>query len=146
MKVNLIAHTPNPDYLAGRAAAICVGGDIYNVNECDKALKGALASGHVSVVEHATFTFLVEGSSRVNLAQHTRHRVASYSVESQRYVEGSGQNVVVPNSIAADPELAKEYDTLRRASSLFYMDCIEKGIPAEDARYDIAIRIIFNKI
>ena len=71
----------------------------------------------------------------MTLAQLTRHRVASYSVESQRYVEGSGQDVMVPGSIASNPELSKTYDTLRRVSALFYMDCLEAGIPSEDARY-----------
>ena len=135
MNVKLIAHTPDPDFIAGKAAAICVGGDIYNVNACKKALRGALKRGHVSIVEHNAFTFLIEGISRVTLAQLTRHRMASYSVESQRYVEGSGQSAVVPNSIASNPELAKEYDALRRVSALFYMDCLEAGVPAEDARY-----------
>lgn len=137
MKVSLIAHTPDPDYIAGMAAAICVGGDIYNVNECSKALKGALASGHVSVVEHTAFTFLVESSSRVNLAQHTRHRVASYSVESQRYVEGSGKSVIVPESIAANPKLAEAYMALVEHAAIFYEDCLEEGIDSEDARYGL---------
>lgn len=137
MNVKLIAHTIDPDFIAGKAAAICVGGDIYNVNACKKALKGALKRGHESIVEHNAFTFLIEGVSRVTLAQLTRHRMASYSVESQRYVEGSGQNVMVPGSIVSNPELAKEYETLTRVSNLFYMDCLDAGIPAEDARYGL---------
>lgn len=137
MKVKLIAHTPEPDFLAGRAAAICVGGDIYNVNACKKALNGALKRGHVSVAEHATFTFLIEGISRVTLAQLTRHRMASYSVESQRYCEGSGQNVLMPDKIAANPGLAERYETLVRLVSDFYADCLEEDIPSEDARYGL---------
>ena len=137
MNIKLLAYTPEPDFLVGRAAAICVGGDIYNVNACKQALKGAMASGHMSVVEHATFTFLLEGSSRVNLAQHTRHRVASYSVESQRYCEGSGRNVVVPNSIASDPELAKAYECLAAHASAFYVECKRRGVDIEDARYGL---------
>lgn len=138
MNVKLIAHTPRPDTLAGTAAAICVGGvggHIYNMNACAKALKGALASGHESIVEHVSFTFMVEGVSRVTLAQLTRHRIASYSVESQRYVENSGQSAIIPNSIASDPELAEAYETLVAHAVVFYEDCIQKGVPAEDARY-----------
>ena len=137
MKVKLIEHTPVPDFLAGRAAAICVGGDIYNVNACKKALKGALASGHESVAEHAAFTFLVTGVSRVTLAQLTRHRVASFSVESQRYCEGSGRDIIVPTSIAADPELAEAYEMLRFQADAFYIDCLAKNVPSEDARYGL---------
>lgn len=137
MKVKLIEHTPVPDFLAGRAAALCVGGDIYNVNACKKALRGALASGHESVAEHASFTFLVEGISRVTLAQLTRHRMASFSVESQRYCEGSGKGIIVPTSIAADPELARQYESLKAYADLFYDVCLEAGIPSEDARFGL---------
>ena len=51
MKVKLIAYTPEPDFIAGKAATICVGGDLYNVNACKKALRGALKRGHESVAE-----------------------------------------------------------------------------------------------
>lgn len=135
MNVKLIAHTPNPDFITGRAAAICVGGNLHDVECCAKALKGAMASGHLSVTEHASFTFLIEGISRATLAQLTRHRLASFSVESQRYVENSGQPVVVPNDIAADPELVAEYEALVGRAAMFYEDCIRKGIPSEDARF-----------
>lgn len=135
MNVNLIAHTPNPDFVAGRAAAICVGGNLHDVETCAKALKGAMASGHVSVAEHASFTFLIEGISRVTLAQLTRHRLASFSVESQRYVENSGQSVVVPEDIATDPELAAKYEALVGKAAMFYEDCIRRGIRSEDARF-----------
>ena len=137
MNVKLIAHTPEPDILAGKAAALCVGGDIYNVNGCVKALRGALASGHESVAEHASFTFLVSGVSRVTLAQLTRHRIASFSVESQRYCEGSGQHVIMPDKIAANPGLAERYELLVRGASDFYADCLEEGIPSEDARFGL---------
>ena len=135
MEVKLISHTPDPEFLAGRAAAICTGGNLCDRNACLKALKGALASGHGSVVEHVVYTFYVEGLSRVTLAQLTRHRVASYSVESQRYVENSGQSCVVPDTIAADPELAAAFEALLGKAAIFYEDCISKGVPAEDARY-----------
>lgn len=135
MNVKLIAHTPNPDFVAGRAAAICVGGNLHDVECCAKALKGAMASGHMSVAEHAVFTFLIEGVSRVTLAQLTRHRLASFSVESQRYVENSGRSVILPIGIASDPELAAKYVALHDKAAMFYEDCIKKGIPSEDARF-----------
>lgn len=135
MNVNLIAHTPDPDFVAGRAAAICVGGNLHDVECCANALKGAMASGHLSVVEHSGFTFYIEGISRTALAQLTRHRLASFSVESQRYVEGSGQATIAPESIAADPELAAEFEALVGRAAMFYEDCLAHGIPAEDARF-----------
>jgi len=137
MNVNLIAYTPNPDFVAGRAAAICVGGNLHDVEACAKALKGAMASGHMSVVEHVSFTFLIEGISRTALAQLTRHRLASFSVESQRYVENSGKDVVMPESIADDPVVAEEYEIMVHAAAAFYEGCLARGIPSEDARFGL---------
>lgn len=132
MNVCLIGHTMNPITVCGEAAAICTASDDYL-----GALRGALACGHESVIEHASFTFRTEGVSRVLLAQITRHRIASYSVESQRYVEGSGLSAVVPPSIAADPVLAAEYEVLAAAAARFYGHCLDRGVPAEDARYGL---------
>ena len=135
MIVKLIAYTPDPDKLCGMAAALCTWQDISNDRVCESALCGALRRGHESVAEHASFSFLVEDISRVTLAQLTRHRIASFSVESQRYVKGSGREVVTPDRIAAYPDLAERFDALSDKAALFYADCLERGIPAEDARY-----------
>lgn len=81
MNVTLIRFTPDPDQLAGLAAAKCT-----NAQNYERSLARAMDQGHLSVTEHATFTFDVEGVSRALLAQLTRHRIASFSVESQRYV------------------------------------------------------------
>ena len=81
MQVVLHRWTLEPDFLAGEAACICTDFD----NE-EKALTTALDSHHDSVMEHCSFTFIVSGVSRVLLAQLTRHRIASFSVRSQRYV------------------------------------------------------------
>ena len=135
MIVRLIAYTPDPDKLCGMAAALCTWQDISNDRVCESALCGALRRGHESVAEHASFSFLVEDISRVTLAQLTRHRIASFSVESQRYVKGSGREVVTPDRIAAYPDLAERFDALSDKAALFYADCLERGIPAEDARY-----------
>ena len=137
MIVKLIAYTPEPDKLCGMAAALCTGQDIGNDRVCESALRGALRRGHESVAEHACFSFLVEGVSRVTLAQLTRHRIASFSVESQRYVKGSGREAVVPVRIAAYPDLAARFESLAEKAALFYADCLERGILSEDARYGL---------
>lgn len=129
MNVTLIRFTPEPDKLCGEAAAICTG----YTGDPIKALRGALESGHESVAEHASFTFRVEGVSRALLAQLTRHRVASYSVHSQRYC-GANLDIVVPDSMAC-PELVDEIVDVRRAVEKFYDKAISLGKPAEDARY-----------
>lgn len=130
MKVKLLRHTPDADWVCAVAAARCTGytGDpIY-------ALRGALKRGHESVAEHASFTFDIEGVSRSLLAQLTRHRIASFSVESQRYC-GIPYNAVMPESIRNAPLYVRErYMGVIVDSHNTYDWLMEQGIPAEDAR------------
>lgn len=130
MTVELLRATAEPAELCGEAAGICTACD-----DCGKALRGALASGHESVIEHAVFTFRVTGVSRVLLAQLTRHRLASFSVESQRYVPMEEMPVVVPLSIQADETMARTYQGVMDVIRRFYRDAVAMGIPPEDARY-----------
>ena len=129
MNVTLIRYTPEPDKLCGEAAAICTG---YTGDPL-KALRGALESGHESVAEHAGFTFRIEDVSRVLLAQLTRHRLASFSIQSQRYC-GADPDIVLPFSMA-DGELVDEIVGARRAVDRLYNKAVRLGVPAEDARY-----------
>lgn len=130
MKVELIRYTPAPAELCGEAAAICTACDDYG-----KALRGALSSGHESVIEHATFTFRIEGVSRALLAQLTRHRLASFSVESQRYVQLDDMPVVIPPSIAGNEMVRNTYLNLMDGIKRYYKAAVALGIPPEDARY-----------
>ena len=82
MKVILLSHTVDAAAICGEAAAICTA----SANP-ERSLYAALVSGHDSVLEHVTFTFRIEGLSRAALAQLTRHRLASFDVESQRHVK-----------------------------------------------------------
>lgn len=81
MKVTLVSHTPDPLYVCAQAASIC-----YASEPSLNIVKGCIKSGHTSVLEHASFTFKIEGISRSCSHQIVRHRIASYSQESQRYV------------------------------------------------------------
>lgn len=130
MNVELIRYTPDPAELVGEAAAICT-----NAKHRDKARRGALASGHTSILEHASFTFRIDGVSRALLAQLTRHRIASYSVESQRYVDMGEMPCVIPQTIAERPEVLEEYKQVVAHIKAFYRYAVDQGIPAEDARY-----------
>ncbi len=116
MKVTLITHTPHPEQLLATAARLCYSAsDIEQVRERLTEEKAAafvemLADiGHESPVEHVTFTFGIEGVSRSLLAQITRHRIASYSVQSQRYVPAGQFRYVVPPEIEAIPEARAEF-------------------------------------
>ena len=131
MNVTLIRFAPEPDALCGEAAAICTG---YTGDPL-KALRGALDSGHESVAEHAGFTFRVEGVSRVLLAQLTRHRLASFSVQSQRYC-GVEPEWVVPQTIV-DAGYKRDYLQMCDLCYELMCDMIRDGVPEEDARYII---------
>ena len=114
MKVSLISYTPNPEKTVAAAAKMC-----YAAADVDTVMEGLtdekvanfvdmLAEiGHESPIEHASFTFAIEGVSRALLAQITRHRIASYSVQSQRYVAEKNFEYVIPPEIEKD-ETAKE--------------------------------------
>ena len=129
MNVTLIRFTPEPDALCGEAAAICTG----YTGDPIKALRDALDSGHESVAEHASFTFRVEGVSRVLLAQLTRHRVASYSVQSQRYC-GADLGLVLPDNMVIG-DMIDEIIEVKCAVKKLYNKAISLGTPQEDARY-----------
>ena len=130
MNVTLVSMTEDGDHLAGMAAATCT-----RAQNWGKALEYALNSGHESVLEHVSATFRVEGVSRVLLAQLTRHRIASYSVESERYCDVNGNQIVIPNSIRKDQELYGMFLNLIYETQLFYQEAERHGIPKEDARY-----------
>lgn len=116
------------EVLCGMAAAECYQGKRY-----DKSLDRAMDGGHLSVLEHAAFTFRISGVSRVLLAQLTRHRIASYSVQSQRYC-GANLDLVIPDSMARE-ELVDEMIDVKKAVEKLYTKAVGLGVPAEDARY-----------
>ena len=122
MKVSLIEATPFAEQLCGAAAAVCTDSDNY-----ERSLKHALESGHTSVLEHAVFTFKVEGLSRAALAQLTRHRLASFDVQSQRYVRLDDWNMVIPESIAGSRYAAEAESAMRYMMNL-YQRMVEDGI------------------
>ena len=114
MKVALIAHTPDPEHVLAAAARLCYSSaDIATVMESLTPEKTAefvhklAALGHESPIEHVSFTFGIEGVSRSLLAQITRHRIASYSVQSQRYVREKMFEYVVPPEIEKEPQAKK---------------------------------------
>lgn len=129
MKVELIAFTPTASGVCCDASAVCTASD-----NGYRSLQHSLASGHESVLEHAVFTFRIEGISRVTLAQLTRHRLASFSVESQRYVKLDDWKAVIPDTITKSKFLQEADEQIRHSMEL-YRRMVEAGIPAEDVRY-----------
>lgn len=127
LKVSLIAHTPEPEKVVAAAAKLC-----YSNAHIDDLLDGLTPEksadfvrmlarmGHESPTEHASFTFAIEGVSRSLLAQITRHRIASFSVQSQRYVDMSAADMVVPPAIAQDGEASEAFSQAIKSAKYAY--------------------------
>jgi thymidylate synthase (FAD) len=142
MLVQLLTHTPEPEHVVAAAARLCYSDASISQlldrapEQAPKLLRKILDMGHLSVLEHVSFTFGIEGISRACSHQLVRHRIASYSQQSQRYVSHEAPfEAVVPESIAARPELAARFDRYLAATHELYRELLEAGIPAEDARF-----------
>jgi thymidylate synthase (FAD) len=103
---------------------------------------------HYSVLEHASFTFSVKCVSRTLLTQLTRHRLASFSVQSQRNVkiESSKKNFIVPDKIKNNKIMLKKYYLLLNSTLSLYNELLQHNIPLEDARYILPNATITNII
>ena len=148
LNVKLLAHTPDPEKVISMASRTCYSpldleGLEEKVDSVDNAayIRRVVASGHTSVIEHASFTFGIEGVSRTLLAQITRHRMASFSVQSQRYVSVEGAQVfdyIVPPRIAALGQTAQDkfLEQMKTMQSWYdgWMEALGDDA-AEDARF-----------
>ena len=136
MNVQLLAHTPEPERIVAAAAKLCYSSasiaDLAAI-ESDRAAEfiDKLPEAHQSPVEHASFTFAIEGVSRTLLAQITRHRIASFSVQSQRYVSKTDFPYIIPPEIDAVPEAREEFLKAMEEDAAHYESIRQKLI----ARY-----------
>ena len=139
MKVMLLACTQNADSICAAAGNSCYSNkpasEIVEDIDSEKVLSRIVGMGHHSVIEHAVFTFSVEGVSRALTHQLVRHRMASFSQQSQRYVSLAEPTYVTPHTIEGDPEAEKRFEETMDSIWKAYRDLEEMGIPAEDARY-----------
>ncbi len=142
MVVQLLACTPDAEDVVAAAAQLCYSAStISQILERGRSKKKALlakilSAGHFSVLEHASFTFGIEDISRACSHQLVRHRLASFSQQSQRYVSVVDKfGSVTPASIAARPELQERFSVFIREAQEFYQEMLDSGIPAEDARF-----------
>lgn len=143
MHVELLYHTPNPERAIATAARLCyapVGAaelmETMPEERMRSVLSTIMSSGHFSTLEHASYTFAIDGVSRALTHQLVRHRMASFNQQSQRYVKfKKGVDVVKPATIAENPELSAAFDAAIDATVEAYHTLLEAGVPAEDARY-----------
>lgn len=155
MHVRLLRHTPAPEEIIAMGAKLCY--SPVAVDKLEAGVKGKdqgdfvrmlMEMGHFSPLEHAGFTFAIEGVSRSLLAQITRHRIASFSVQSQRYVsehskksgDGTFDYIIPPRIESLGPEYAEIFRRQMETAQEWYDFWLEKlqeqGEPGqEDARF-----------
>lgn len=141
MKVKLINYTQDPDRTVAAAARLCyspVGVRQISEKMTDADVEGFLdmliEMGHLSPLEHVSFTFAVEGVSRAMTHQLVRHRIASYSQQSQRYVKLEEFEYVIPPSMRRNPE-AEEVFVAAMAQIKSAYQRLAELVHQEDARY-----------
>lgn len=134
MRVKLLKFTTDPERVISLAAGVCHGHDDVSLER----VRACCKQGHMSVLEHASVTFKVDGISRSCSHQLVRHRLASYCQQSQRHVvvstEGDGWYVTPPSVMAAEHDRAAFKDIMHEVASR-YCQLLDRGVPAEDARY-----------
>ena len=141
MLVNLIAHTSDPEKTIAAAAKLCYS-DAHIATLLDGLTPDKTAAflqrlsdvGHASPIEHASFTFGIEGVSRTFLAQVTRHRIASFSVQSQRYVRSEDFHYVIPPEIEAIPEAKAQFVDAMNDDARRYLELVKNLENAHTAR------------
>lgn len=142
MDVKLLQFTPNPIKVVYVAARTCYAADTIqdnwdkdvSENKMLSLLDKVFESGHHSVFEHINFTFAISGISRVCSHQLVRHRLASFSQQSQRYVVLGNDSYVIPPSIDKNSEMKEKYIEFMDKTYDFYNELMEYVKP-EDARF-----------
>lgn len=141
--VKLINYSPNPEKIIAIAAKMCYSDK--NIDEIiksltksqiNKSVKSIINSKHESVIEHTSFTFFIGNISRACMAQLTRHRMASFSVKSQRYVKEDNFKYIIPATIGSDNESKIIFTNMMKLIQNNYNKLLfNKNIDKEDSRY-----------
>jgi len=136
MEVDLLAITPNPEVLIEKAGRTCyLSFEKAGKGSQERFIRMIIRNGHHSVLEHASATFRIRGVSRACTHQLVRHRLASFSQQSQRYVNEKNFGVVEPESISAKPEASELFNQTVDACREAYLKLQKMGIKNEDARF-----------
>lgn len=142
MNVKLLEFTQHPERTIAAAGRLCyapVGADELFDEMTDAEVKKLLTflikAGHMSAVEHAVFTFAIDGISRACSHQLVRHRLASYNQQSQRYVTYDNLEFITPPTVRKNKDATEAFNRGNRAAMELYKGLLDAGVPAEDARY-----------
>lgn len=143
MEVKLLSYTKDPDKVCASAAFTSwkklSTKELFNElteKEANDFLRKVIGFGHLSVTEHANFTFSISGISRACSHELVRHRIASYTQQSQRYIKFKKEELeyVIPKTIEKS-SFKNEYENMMKKISGFYEKMLSANIPAEDSRY-----------
>lgn len=142
-RVCLVAHTPFPDRCVAQSARLCyskgTGEECFSGEMTGDRIRSFLEqlsrSGHLSPFEHASFSFTVDHISRVCSHQFVRHRLASFSQQSQRYVSMKTSAVICPPSVETLEEARQIFERSCEEAHKAYLALCDLGVPREDARY-----------
>lgn len=149
MEVKLLAYTVEPELVCAKAMRACrtrEPASELKPSEQDVArlIRTTKKLGHLSVLEHASFTFSISGISRVCSHQLVRHRMASYSQQSHRRVARKSADVVIPPSIKGNKQTLELFHKAVDYSFDLFNKLLELKIPLEDARYVLPHAIMTN--
>lgn len=113
--------------------------------EKEKLIQHVIKSGHHSTIEHVSFTFAISGITRAIAQQLTRHRLASFSMQSQRYCDSSNSMIRIPEVLDKSTTIYKKFSELTDECVNFYKYMVnECDIPTEDARSILPINVLTN--
>ena len=136
MKIELIYISPDAERTCETGARVCYdSNDKTTETSKEKMLPALLRSGHLSIFEHSSASFKIDGISRAASHQIVRHRLASFSQKSQRYVNEEAFEYVTPSAILKDPEAAQCYQGTMALLQAQYLKLIKAGVKKEDARF-----------
>jgi len=142
LRVKLLTYTKDPVRVVTSAIRQCYSADTaakiakkIDKKKSEKLIRQIISSGHTSTIEHAYFTFAIEGVSRALTHQLVRHRIASYSQQSQRYVQEDTLDFIIPPKIKRNVKALEIFKNFLKNSQDAYQKLIALEIPAEDARF-----------
>lgn len=153
MKIRLLAITQplvseiqNCEQLIEYAGRKCTNTCSKTGKDTGRFVRQRIDEAHLTLLEHIQFTFEIDGISRACLAQLTRHRIASFSVQSQRYVKQNNQAVVIPDSIKNNQFALSIFEHLIEYCFKAYAKLLDAGILPEDARFVLPMAICTDLI
>lgn len=152
--VILLAHTPQAEEVVALAVKVCRSAQDFSElkamltpEKTRKLIKQVIKMGHLSVLEHAAFTFFIKGISRACSHQVVRHRIASFAQQSLRHTEVENEDFYyLPPTLPQTPEIQQTLTDFMDKTRDFYRHLLEQGVAAEDARYFLPMATVSNMV